>query len=135
MRPIKFRAWYGNAMWKVLDIHWSKIKEGKIASIAIAHTELAPTVRVSFDDVQLMQFTGLLDKNGKEIYEGDICRDSEGKLLVIRWDEHNVAFVAGSKWLEWLRGYGNSGNPSYARACEVIGNIYSNPELEKPDAV
>ena len=82
-------------------------------------------------DLELMQFTGLLDKNGKEIYEGDIVKDSEEKLLTIEWDAHHVAFVASDRWMEWLRGYGNSGNPYEARQCEIIGNIYENPELIK----
>lgn len=80
------------------------------------------------------QLTGLKDKNGKEIYEGDVCncrlyncREYEcfGK---IKWSNDEAAFFfcivcdGGGYEEEWLY--------EYADALEVIGNIYENPELE-----
>lgn len=74
----------------------------------------------------LSRFTGLLDKNGKEIYEGDIVRHPEyyfydhlmpGGIEVIEWDGN------GFNELLWF-GYGN-----YPDHVEVIGNVFQNPEL------
>lgn len=73
-----------------------------------------------------MQFTGLTDKNGKEIYEGDIL-DADGKN---RWVEWNI----GGEWsittkVENGRSFRHLGNYLYDHKCEVIGNIYENPDL------
>jgi hypothetical protein len=74
----------------------------------------------------LMQYTGLRDKNGKEIYEGDILHDCgvlHGADYQVKWD---VSFFAGCDTdihrKMFLRGF-------RFKDCEVIGNIYENPEL------
>lgn len=77
-----------------------------------------------FDQVELMQFTGLTDKNGKKIFEGDIVAYNtlyiDGKEIqeigYFECDEHYVSF----------RIHGKQMTPFY---CEVIGNIHDNPEL------
>lgn len=82
----------------------------------------------NFEDLEesrfvLMQCTGLRDKNGKLIYEGDIL-DVDiygGTNLVVVWDEF--------KYVLWSTP--TSGNPwgNFAYSKEIIGNIYENPEL------
>ncbi|MDD5551279.1 MAG: YopX family protein [Candidatus Omnitrophica bacterium] len=74
------------------------------------------------EDIEIMQFTGLLDKNGKEIYEGDITttewEDEEDKKEVVFWQ--------GCFCHKREDGNGHIFNP---KKIEVIGNIYENPEL------
>lgn len=74
--------------------------------------------------IPLMQFTGLLDRNGKEIYEGDILEggspiDGDPRRWTVKWYSTNLN--AG-----WDFGYMPAMN-----YCEVIGNIHENPELLK----
>ena len=80
------------------------------------------------------QYTGLTDKNGKKIFEGDIFKGKviEGKLVnyVFWYDEEERGFVYGSSY---KKGYRMS-IASYAlsvKEFEVIGNIHDNPELLK----
>lgn len=82
-------------------------------------------------DVELMQFTGLLDKNGNEIYEGNIVREENiNAIWEVYYDEEEAWF--------WLRkpdevlGQWNCGeDPAYPHweESEIVGNIYKNPDL------
>lgn len=72
------------------------------------------------------QFTGLLDKNGKEIYEGDIILQqgySSKRPMLVRFG--HGAFIVG-----WHGGSSTATRPMLIqKRCEVLGNIYENPEL------
>ncbi len=85
----------------------------------------------------VMQFTGLLDKSGKEVYEGDICRDKEWGMRSegIFFNLEKGAFYAWWKYDKPKKGQrtdtfsGGYFNADQASKSEVIGNIYENPEL------
>ena len=84
-----------------------------------------------------MQYTGLKDRNGKEVYEGDVVRtftivgfdntpdvyeNIEGYVnFVVQWDEDQAAFILG----DHEQSFSDTGTDD----MEVIGNIYENPEL------
>lgn len=84
------------------------------------------------DNINLMQYTGLKDKNGKEIYEGDIVKSGLSSIRVIVWDKG--AFH--SRVPNWEP---NKDMPSHPvnfwniqyGIPEIIGNIFENPELIK----
>lgn len=93
------------------------------------------TVETLFNNFELMQSTGFVDKNGVEIYEGDIVNSGTGEIL---WCELEAMFKV--KWhgevFKRIRGqndrYTLNGEPLFMSAhiaWEVIGNIHENPEL------
>lgn len=78
----------------------------------------------------IMQFTGLLDKNGKEIYEGDIVK-REDKIWDVRFSYDR--WILGRDKFE-IDDNNTADDPvfvGWSDKCEIIGNIYENPELIK----
>ena len=109
-REIKFRAWSisGNKMrdWEsLLPIGMNAFVDGK--------------------HLEFMQYTGLKDSTGREIYEGDILSYDEKvwggiNSFEVSWSESEASFTGNGVVSEW---------PEF---CEVIGSIYENPELLTP---
>jgi hypothetical protein len=76
-------------------------------------------------DFPVMQFTGLLDANGVEVYEGDLI-DWMGGIFCIKWEDSDASFFA-VRIDEIIAESGQE----WADSCVVIGNSYQNPELLK----
>jgi len=125
MREIKFRAWNSEEkkMYKVLNIAPSDNGNCSVQGIATTLLEVSVKAGNYPEYFDLMQYTGLKDKNGVEIYEGDIVEEDWvlGKTIYkpieITWNQHICAFCTGSKTLQFLI------------RCVVIGNLYENPEV------
>ena len=84
-----------------------------------------------FDEIELMRSTGLQDKNGKEIFEGDIlaCKtDDEVINLNIFWDEEHALFMFESKKYNEQEPLAELVEDN-TYPFEIIGNIYENPDL------
>lgn len=134
-REIKFRAWDDGVM---------------IYSDKNASDELYERLRYFFhrirEDAILMQYTGLKDKNGKEIYEGDLLKTDDVNLDLVYGDISDVQFHNGSFYIiirhDFLAlqlfdlpkiykpsDYPNIEKASWLEGFEVVGSIHENPEL------
>lgn len=83
------------------------------------------------------QFTGLLDKNGNKIFEGDIVRrfnskEQEVMRYAVKWNTDCCMFVLMSEYT-YLGEYDSDFTVFYGEDLEVVGNIHDNPELLKDD--
>ena len=75
---------------------------------------------------QSQQFIGLLDKNGKEIYEGNIAKRPNGEIGIVEYNAPSFILQRQGNWQDWQFIECPS---EYFEDCEVIGGIYENPEL------
>lgn len=80
------------------------------------------------NDLELMQSTGLKDKNGKEIFEGDIV-DYKGRKAVVKWHGSYASFIY--RFVDELKERVSEWHPLFLAYYhfEIIGNIYENKEL------
>ena len=111
MREIKFRVWNKSEkrMLNNPTIHLRTDRDFYV------YGDFKP-LEEQIGTYELMQFTGLKDKNGKEIYEGDIVTSYNKNRCVVEWLDGAGGFLF---------------EQCDAEINEVIGNIYENPELLK----
>lgn len=116
-RELKFRAW-DKTNRRIFVAHAINFNKGIVYEVIEVGTQRDP-----FSKVELMQFTGLKDKNGKEIYEGDIVEDNGYRL------RYQIIFEDGEFRLDGKTSFSLRGIVPFLNDYEIIGNIYENPEL------
>lgn len=87
------------------------------------------TVYEGWSIIDTVQYIELRDKNGKEIYEGDILRDDYGRILLVEWYKSRFSFKAITKTNFFRAQDINQWFVPWIALPEIIGNIYENPEL------
>jgi len=132
MREIKFRAWASNTNYPDGKMFYPGDKAFAVTFFGdVIHSSKSDGTefcwaRIGFNGLQLMQYIGLKDKNGKEIYEGDIVKqltDGEHK----KW-ARKIKVIWNEEWSGFYPFYTLSGH-NREEIYEIIGNIYENPEL------
>ena len=121
---IKFRAWDKETK-TMIDVSLIDFKKRELVG---EHWKFGETNFMSFDEIELMKSTGLFDRNGQEIFEGDIV-DYKGRKAVVKWHGSYASFIyrfvdefnkRSAEWYPLFLAYYH---------FEVIGNIYENKEL------
>lgn len=117
----KFRAWDKTykKMYEVDEIHWDCGEFDFIGD--------AITFKRGADEVELMQSTGLFDKDGKEVFVGDVIKCTRGCPHEVYLEkEYGGTYVGGMPAI-YLKGIKEG--YAWTGAEEILGNIYENPEM------
>lgn len=127
---IKFRAWH-NELGRMMSISDMWFNVDSLGEIGLNDAVMNDYITVSPDEIELMQSTGLKDKNGKEIFEGDILCDEgieqESEFVYVTVSYREGMWVC-DQITDELCGYGGALN-EFDNDYSIIGNIYENPEL------
>ena len=133
MREINFRVW-SNRNKEMINVNECEVFldfNGKVYTTGI--DEYGDVEYCEVEDIELLQYTGLNDKNGKEIYEGDIIEGGYSnplgggfisKKYIIEYDIEKGGYMGhiighrpyGDTWIQFIKG-------------KIIGNIYENADL------
>lgn len=121
----RYRAWLkeDKEMIEVDEIHFNR---GEFDFIGDAITWMCKS-----NDCVLMQSTGLTDKNGKEIFEGDILSietDEENVKVEVSWDNKHALFIFESKKYNDKEALGELFEDN-SYPFKIIGNVWEDPEL------
>lgn len=122
MREIKFRAWDSKYKLMRLDMTYAMAFDGTVKLLSKYKDNESGQYHSCGNGIIPMQSTGLKDKNGKEIYEGDIVTNQHGIKFEIVWDKNALGWQARLD----MTSFNCVLKPN---VFEVIGNVYENSEL------
>ena len=129
----RFRAWHKT--WEEIGkVKRIRFDDGNVTKVLFVGKKFG--VNENIEEIELMQSTGLKDKNGKEIFEGDIVKRYRSPFFKAEWEYQIETVVKREACLVLGKKFGkNFATISFGLPftkndlLEVIGNIYENPEL------
>ncbi|OFK05347.1 hypothetical protein HMPREF2837_07725 [Streptococcus sp. HMSC071D03] len=122
----KFRAWMKSPKW-MCDVTNISFDSKLVDICQQGDIERSTEISVEFDEIELMQSTGLKDKNGKEVFIGDIVKCTRGCSHEVYLEkEYGGTFIGGMPAI-YLKGL--LSGYAWTEDEEIIGNVYENKEL------
>jgi hypothetical protein len=123
----KFRAWH-NELGRMMSIKNMWFQDSRIEELELNDAVMNEHITAYPDEIELMQSTGLKDKNGKEVFVGDIIKCTRGCPHEVYLEkEYGGTYVGGMPAI-YLKGLLSEGY-AWTEHEEIIGNVYENPGL------
>jgi uncharacterized phage protein (TIGR01671 family) len=120
----RFRAWH-NELGRMMLIKNMWFQDGSVEELELNDTVMNDYITAYLDEIELMQSTGIFDKNNTEIFEGDIVRVLDSTYTVFYDNERGSYRLKphDDRWnVDYMSNFSHGGN------FEVVGNIYENKE-------
>ena len=123
----KYRVWH-HELGRLMSVKCMFFQDSEIEEFELNDALMNDYITAYPDEIELMQSTGLFDRNGKEIFEGDIL-DYRGRKALVRWHGSYASFIY--RFVDEPHKRNAEWKPLYLAymKCEIIGNIYENPEF------
>lgn len=121
----KIRAWH-HELGRMMSIETMYFFANELEELQLNDSVMNDSIPASPDEIELMQYTGLKDKNGKEIFEGDILFGHAGEDFweIVEFD------IEEGKWIRRDIWYNSKLDLSENNEfMEIVGNIYENKEM------
>ena len=122
----KFRAWH-NELGRMMLVKTMFFFANELEELELNDSVMNDYIKAYPDEIELMQSTGLHDKNGKEVFVGDIIKCTRGCLHEVYLEKEYGGKYIGGMPAVYLKGIKEG--YAWTGAEEILGNIYENPEM------